>query len=147
MTSEILPNYPVVDFVVGAIADWVKRHRYTVELRKNFANCGPHEIRAIASDLGLTTSDLRELASKGPGAADHLKRMLAALKVNPKALSEIDQRVARDMQRRCITCRVKRRCTHEMAAGTAAKNMHEFCPNAAPLKSLFGGRNPSVAQS
>jgi len=142
--TETLPSYPVVEFVIAAIADWVKDYRYAVGLNKDFANCGSDEVRAIANDLGLTPADLRELASKGPGAADLLKKMLLALKVNPEALSKIDQRVTRDLQRRCITCGEKRRCVHEMAAGTAAKNMHEFCPNAASLEALFGRKEVSL---
>jgi hypothetical protein len=49
----------------------------------------------------------------------------------------IDQRETRDLQRLCITCGDKRRCEYEIAAGTAAKNKHEFCPNAETLDRLF----------
>ena len=132
-----IPNYPVVEMVIGAIADWVKRYRYAVALNDGLAHCGTDEVRTMAKDLGLTPADLRELAGKGPRAADLLKRMLIALKVDPKVLGEIDQRATRDLQRLCITCGDKRRCEHELAAGTAATNMHEFCPNAVSLEALF----------
>ncbi|MBN8965023.1 MAG: hypothetical protein J0H89_06485 [Rhizobiales bacterium] len=66
--------------------------------------------------MAMTLADLRALAMKGPGAADLLKQMLIALKVDPTALSEIDQRLTRDLQRLCITCEEKRRCKHELAA-------------------------------
>lgn len=146
MGDRAMPTYPVVEMVFGAIAAWVKNYRYTIGLNEDLANCGPDEVKAIASDLGMTPADLRELASKGPGAADLLKQMLIALKVDPKALSEIDQRVARDLQRLCITCGTKRRCERELAAGTAVNNMHEFCPNAVSLKTLFRPSASSTAQ-
>lgn len=130
-------NFPVVDMVVSAIADWVKNYRYATGLNDELAHCSADEVKAMANDLGLTTADLRELASKGPGAADLLKRMLIAMKVDPKVLSELDPRVTRDLQRLCTTCGAKRRCEHELAAGTAVKHMHEFCPNAVTLDSLF----------
>jgi hypothetical protein len=147
MADRAGPTYPVVEMVIGAIADWVKNYRYRTGLNEDFANCGPDEVRAIAKDLGMTTADLRELASKGPEAADLLRRMLVALRVDPEALNEIDQRVARDLQHLCITCVAKRRCEHELAAGTAVKNMHEFCPNAVSLKTLFTPNALSPARS
>ena len=147
MADRAMPTYPVVEMVFGAIADWVKNYRYAVCLNEDLANCGPDEVRKIANDLGMTPVDLRELASKGPGAADLLKKMLLALKVDPKALSEIDQHVTRDLQRLCTTCGAKRRCKHELAAGTAVKNMHEFCPNAVSLETLFKSSAISPVQS
>lgn len=144
-----MPSYPVVEMVIGAVADWVQNYRHAIGLSDELANCGPDEVKAMASDLGMTPADLRELASKGPGAADLLKKMLVALNVDPKALNEIDQRVTRDLQRLCINCQTKRRCEHELAAGTAAKNMHEFCPNAVYLEALFkpSGARPAQLQS
>ena len=144
MADRAMPAYPVVDMVIGAIADWVKNYRYTIGLNKEFANCGPDEVRAIANDLSMTPADLRELVSKGPAAADLLRRMLIALKVDPRALNQIDQRVIRDLQRLCITCGEKNRCEHELVAGTATKHMHEFCPNAVSLENLFGNKDASV---
>jgi hypothetical protein len=132
-----MPHYPVVDMVVEAIADWVQKYRQTVGLKDEFAHCSPDDVKAMASELGMTPSDLRTLASQGPTGADLLKKMLVALNVDPKVLNEIDPRITRDLQRSCITCGEKRRCKHELAAGTAARNMHEFCPNAMTLDTLF----------
>jgi hypothetical protein len=136
-----LSNYPVVEMVINAIADWVKNYRFTAGLHDELEACGPDEVRAIAQDIGLTPSDLRELASKGPGAADLLEKMLVALKVDPKILKELDSRLTTDLRRLCITCGHKGRCKHELAAGTAAKNFQEFCPNAVSLETMFKSRD------
>jgi hypothetical protein len=48
--------------------------------------------------------------------------------------------IMRDLQRLCITCAQKKRCGHELAAGTAGENFREFCPNAYTLEALFEGK-------
>jgi hypothetical protein len=42
------------------------------------------------------------------------------------------------LQRICITCGHKAQCSHELAAGTAAKHYRDFCPNAMSIDELFG---------
>ena len=130
-----MPHYPVVEMVIDAISDFVRKYRHTVAPHDELARCTPDDVRTMASDLGLAPSDLRTIASQGPEAADLLKKMLVALKVDPKVLDEIDPRITRDLQRSFIICGEKRRCRHELAAGTAARNMREFCPNAVTLES------------
>jgi hypothetical protein len=85
----------------------------------------------------MSVNELRGLATKGPGAADVLQKMLLALSVDPKALAEADPAVMRDLQRICILCSQKGRCQHELAEGTAAEHFREFCPNAYTLDALF----------
>ena len=80
---------------------------------------------------------LHELVSKGPGAADLLKRMLVALRVDPKVLADIDLLVMRELQWLCITCDNKKRCKRELVQGTAAEHFREFCPNAVSLDELL----------
>jgi hypothetical protein len=138
--------YPVVELVLDGIADWVKQYRQAVDARSEFAHCTPDEVKAMAKDLGMTPSDLRTLADQGPEAADLLKRMLVALKVDPKILGNLDPRISRNLQRSCITCGEKRRCRHELTAGTAVRNMHEYCPNALTLKDIFDAVNSRTAQ-
>jgi hypothetical protein len=147
MADRTVPTYPAVHFVTSAIVGWIKNYRYTTGLNNEFANCGPDEVKAIANDMGMTPAELRALAMNGPGAADLLKKMLIALKVDPTALSEIDQHLTWDLQRLCITCEEKRRCERELTAGTATTNMHEFCPNATALKTFSGHRECSPANS
>jgi hypothetical protein len=132
-----LQQYLVVNMVIEAIADWVNKYR-EARLGNDLDRCSPDEIRTIAKDLGLTPSELSALAAQGPDAAEPLKKMLIALKVDANAFDQIDPRIKSDLQRSCILCGEKRRCRHELAAGTAAKNIHEFCPNAVTIETLFG---------
>jgi hypothetical protein len=131
------PQFPAVKIVVEAVADWIKRYREAIKCEKELARVDPEQIAAMAKDLGITTVQLRELASKGPESTKLLKRLLMALDTDPKRLEQIDPRVARDMLWLCFNCSEKSRCRHELSAGTAAQTFREFCPNAVALDEVF----------
>ena len=80
--DDHLPNYPVTEMVIDTIADWVRKYRNAVGIHNELTHCDAQEVKAIAKDLGLTTADLRKIASKGSDSADLLKRMLGALGVD-----------------------------------------------------------------
>jgi hypothetical protein len=134
------PIYRTLEPILQAIADWVKKYRYAAGLRGELARCGPEEVAQTARELGLSSDELCLLASKGPHAADSLQKMLLALGVDPKKLASQEPIVMRDLQRLCITCGEKKRCKHELAAGTAGGNFREFCPNAYTLEVLLEGK-------
>jgi len=129
-------SHSAVDTVVEAIANWVNKYRAKFSAG-GLDRCTPDEVMQTAKDLGLPASDLRTLATKGPGSADRLRKMLLALHVDPDALTNQDPAVMRDLQRLCTFCSRTRRCDYELAHGTAAAHFHEFCPNAFTLDALF----------
>jgi len=135
------PTYPVVELVLNSIANWVTRYRDAVGHSNELGQCSPDEVRQIAKDLGVPTSELHAIASKGPHAADLVQKMLIALRVDPKAVEKSNPLVMRDLQRLCITCGGKQHCAQELARGTAAEHYHEFCPNALTLDALFKQQN------
>jgi len=108
----------------------------------------PRRFKATVNDLGMTPSDLHTLARLGPEpeAAELFKRMLVALKVDPKILDMLDPRITHDLKQSCITCGEKRRCRHEVLAGTAVRNMHEYCANALRFNDLFEAVNSRNAE-
>lgn len=130
-------SYPAVEMVLGAIADWVNKFRHATGRHDEFGRCDAEEVTRIAHDLGLPRGELRSLASKSPGSADLLQKMLVALQVDAKDLSRREPGVIQDLQRLCVSCSDKNRCVHELAAGTAAAHYHEFCPNAYTLDALL----------
>lgn len=137
-------NYPTVEFLIGAVADWVNKYRRGTGVHKEFQQCGPDEVMQIARDLGVTASELRAIASKDPGGADLLKKLLAALHVEPNQISKANPGVMRDLQRLCVSCADKKRCRNELAAGTAAERFHDYCPNAYTLDALFKEKPAAV---
>jgi len=139
-TSGEKYTYPTLEPILNAIAGWVKRYRYAAGLRNELAYCGPEEVANTARELGVSSDELYRLAKKGPHAADLLQKMLIALGADPKVLAVQDPIAMRDLQRLCIMCNHKKQCRHELAARTAAKNYHDFCPNAFTLDALFKDR-------
>src|SRR6185437_14422637 len=107
-------DYPTIDFVLGAIADWINKYRYMTTLHDEFQRCSPDEVRQIANDLSVPLDQLRSLASKGPEAAALLDKLLIALCVDPEALPKSQPATMRDLQRLCIACREKKRCQREL---------------------------------
>ncbi|MFZ0101534.1 MAG: hypothetical protein WAL49_04530 [Pseudolabrys sp.] len=131
------PQYPTVEFVLEAVAGWINKYRQAGSLHDELGHCSPEDVMEIAKDLGVPVSELRKLATKGPGAADLIKKMLIALRVDPHVLANTNPAVMRDLQRLCVVCSQKGRCEHELAKGTASEHLHEFCPNAFTLNALF----------
>ena len=135
------PHYPTVEFVLDAVAGWINKYRHATGLHDEFGHCSPEDVRQIAKDLGVPASELRKLAAKAPGAADMIKKMLIALRVDPHVLVNTNLAVMRDLQRLCVVCSQKGRCEHELAKGTASEHFHEFCPNAFTLDALLKQKN------
>ena len=138
-------HYPTVEFVLHAIAGWVNKYRQMDGPRDQLEHCSQEEVMQIAKDLGLSVSDLRGLAAKGPKAAETLQKMLLALSVDASKLAQADPAVMRDLQRLCIVCGQKGRCQHELARGTAAKHFREFCPNAYTLDAVLKSKDNYAA--
>ena len=132
-----LPSNPFVEAALEAIADWVTSYRNVVGFNNEVDMCGPDEIMRMAKDIGVTPSQLQELVRKGPDSANLLKRMLVALRVDPKIIADIDPLVMREMQWLCMTCGNKKRCKHELAKGTATEHFHQYCPNAVSIDELL----------
>jgi hypothetical protein len=140
------PAYLTVDFVLSAIADWVNQHRSESRRDSAFGRCSPDEVRQIAKELGISANELREVADKGPRAADLLTKMLVALDLDPAVLAKADPATLRDMQRLCSACEQKGRCEREFAAGKAAAHFHDFCPNAFTIDALLEQTQPPFQQ-
>src|SRR5262249_8576042 len=136
-------HYPTVEFVLDAIAEWINEYRIMRGAQDELGQCTQDDVMSIAKDLGMSVSDLRSLAAKGPGAAHALRKMLLALSVDPQALANTNPAVMRDLQRLCMVCSHKGRCQHELAEGTAAEHFREFCPNAYTLDALLEQKGQS----
>jgi hypothetical protein len=131
-TAE-LSSYPGLEMILDVIASWVKKHRYAVELRREFQRCGADQ---IARDLGITTRELYDSVRNGPAAADELHGVSLALGVDLNALAAADPITLRDLHRSCIVCRHKKQCRNDLAAHATAEKVWNYCPNAAVLGSL-----------
>ena len=130
-------EFPFVGAVVASIADWVNKYRNSTVGESGFRKCGPEEVMAIATDLGIAPRELSSLARMGPESIPLLRKMLAALNIDEQELINKDPLVMRDLQRLCTNCQDQKRCRYELEKGTAAEHFHDFCPNAFTLDALF----------
>jgi hypothetical protein len=130
--------------IFEAIARWVKNYRESFGASRELAQCGPAEVAAMAQDLMISADDLRTLVHKSPDSARLLHRMLTALGVDERKLVARDPMVMRDLERLCVSCSHKRRCAHDLAAGTAAEHFREYCPNAYTLDMLFAEKKAAA---
>lgn len=96
-----------------------------------------YELARMAGELGITRDDLVRLSAEGPHAARLMERMLAMHAVDQSLLDRTDPAVLRDMELHCSLCTEKARCARELAAGTAADNAEDFCPNATTIRALI----------
>ncbi|MBV8744137.1 MAG: hypothetical protein JO134_03730 [Xanthobacteraceae bacterium] len=128
MTPETR-QYPVVEAVIDRFARWLKHRRDIAES----CNCNSEEYARIAQDLNLSTAELNTLVRRGDHASDELPQMMQALRIDADAIRRVEPMVMRDLERVCALCEHKRQCAHELAAGKAAADYTEFCPNADTL--------------
>jgi len=136
------PQYPTIDFLIGAIAGWIKRYRSPHGSYDDLQRCSAEEATKIAKDLALPASELRRLIAKGPNASNAVSEMLCALSIAPDALADSDPTTMKDLQRTCILCARKSRCRKELVEGTAVRNFREFCPNAHTLDAVLSQKKP-----
>lgn len=98
--------------------------------------CCGDEIERIAGDFRMSASELRTIASKGSHAADLLLRRMAALDLDRNEVARTYGPVFQDLQRVCVTCQRRRRCTHDLVRDAAIPAWKDYCPNAATLVAL-----------
>ena len=134
-SRDTQPDYPRVDAAIEAIAGWINKLRLAAGRSEELDKCSPDDVREISKEMGVPVNELRNIIDAGPGGADLLMKMLAALNVDPQILNRYPA-VMRDLQRLCAVCAHKGQCVHELAEGSAAEHFQEFCPNAHTLDAL-----------
>ena len=127
-----IKSYPIVGKLINMFDNWLKHRQEISEMREFDAG----EFARIAHELGVTPDDLDTLVRRGPHAIEGLPKLLTALGIDEKALARTLPLVLRDMERVCAYCQQKRRCDHDIAAGTSGQHYEEYCDNAATIKSL-----------
>lgn len=135
----------LVETASKAIANWVNVYRNALGLCDEFGTCDPNDVVRMASEIGVTPGQIAALAARNADA-NLLKEMLTALKVDPKALSEMDPLMRRELQWLCLTCPDKERCRRELEQDTAAGHFHDFCPNAISLDEIVEAEDQSSSQ-
>ncbi len=122
---------PMIDRLRQWWRNWRANSRFS-----ELACCGEYEIERIARDLGMPVSELREVANRGPDAADLLLRRMAALNLNKDEVAAIVPGTFQDLQRLCTLCESHRQCARDLKRDPDERAWEDYCPNVAMLKVL-----------
>src|SRR5262245_37135713 len=130
-------TWPFIQNVVVPLADWWRRHAY---IRRNLSSLdafAPAEMERLAQDVGMTSADLRSLATRCSDAAGLLERRLSALGLNSAQLHRDRPAELRDMERLCTLCASKGRCARDLSADPGNPVWRNYCPNEQSLAELM----------
>jgi hypothetical protein len=122
--------------LIKAVSQWWRELTRRGSARFELRCCGEEEVERMAKDIGLSSSELRRLASLGPDSADLLLRRMAALDLDRNEVSQTEPRTFQDLQRVCTMCNHHRRCRGDLARDVDDPAWHDYCPNASTLMAL-----------
>jgi hypothetical protein len=129
--------------LLARLADWWRTLRQEhADLER--LRAGGNGIEAVARDVGLSVSELCDVARKGRGASDLLRRRLSALGINAKRLTRAQPAVIRDLEKVCSLCGSKHRCAHDLANEPADPRWRKYCPNAQTIDALEDAREDHI---
>ena len=116
-------------------SDWVKRRRAVSELSE--LKCyAEEEIERIAKDVGVSSTAIHKLVSRGSDAANLLLHRMAVLNLDRNEVSRTEPQVFQELNRNCALCDSRRRCMRDLARDSNDPVWEEYCPNAATLLAL-----------
>ena len=116
-----------------AIWQWC---RGQTDSRSSFGYCGEESVERMAHDLGISTSELRQLASHGPESADFLLKRMAALDLDKNEVARTEPATFQDLRRVCTMCNCHRRCARDLARDPLDPVWKDYCPNTQTLTAL-----------
>jgi hypothetical protein len=119
--------------VLARMLDWLKCYSARQQEMRRLTR---GDLALMASDLGLTEADLRDVM---PRTADNhalMERMLQARGLDPVTVRHGFAVLMRDLELICTRCPDTARCRRELDAGTAALHCHEYCVNADTIDDL-----------
>src|SRR5262245_298354 len=94
------------------------------------------ELERIAGDLGMRGPDLKELAARGPHAADQLHERMHLLGLTRADVERLAHGLMRDMERTCARCDHKGNCKKDLVTHPQDPSWGGYCPNAPALTAV-----------
>jgi hypothetical protein len=126
--SQAMERDPVSTghLLLARLRDWWQR-------RSELDTMDPGELARMARDLGTTGQELKDLAARGPDAADLLHDRMRVLGLTRADVDRVVHGLIRDMERTCTRCDQKRVCEKDLAARPEDAAWGGYCPNAVAL--------------
>jgi hypothetical protein len=111
---------------LARLRDWWQSHteRDTMD---------PDELERMASDLGMTGRELKDLAARGPDAAHLLHERMRVLDLTKADVQRVALGLMRDLERTCACCSEKGVCQRDLATPPDDAVWAGYCPNAVAL--------------
>lgn len=139
LASTPTKAHPAYNSVVALFREWARKRRLIRQRRQRLDALDNNEIAHIARDVGLSPSDLRQMAQFGPDAAKLVLDRMAVLHLDADALAKCDPSTMHDLQRLCTSCASKRRCQRDLLLVPGDQNWRHYCPNVGTLDALQSG--------
>jgi hypothetical protein len=124
MTSHV-----AVEALLTRVRDWWRR-------QDELSGVDPKELGRVAADLGMSTNALKDLAARGPDAANLLYERMHALGISRADVDSAANGLMRDLQRTCACCNEKGTCEKDLSKRPDDPVWKSYCPNAVTLDSL-----------
>jgi hypothetical protein len=123
-----IESTPMLDFM-SRLREWWSR-------RDELATIDRCELQRIAGDLGMSADELKELAARGPHAADELRERVHLLGITTTDVERVAHGLTWDLQRVCAHCNQKEKCRTDLARGPNVTSWAGYCPNASALTAI-----------
>jgi hypothetical protein len=94
------------------------------------------ELARLAGDLGMSGGELKDLAARGPHAADQLRERMRLLGFTRADVERVAHGLMWDLERTCAHCSEKAACRRDLAAHPDDASWGGYCPNAAALTAV-----------
>jgi hypothetical protein len=112
--------------VLARLRTWWQR-------RDELDRMDPQELGRIASDVAVSVPELKDMAARGPHAADLLHERMRALGLSKLDVERIAPGLMRDLERTCSCCHEKGVCRNDLATAPDDPAWAGYCPNAEGL--------------
>ncbi len=122
--------------LLGRLFDWVKAR---VHRDDDLYALTRGDLAMMASDLGISESDLRDVLPKAADNSLLMDEMMIARGLDPDRVRRSCGGLARDLELTCVRCGSVARCRSDLAQGVAAERCHEYCGNAEVFDELLAG--------
>jgi hypothetical protein len=94
------------------------------------------ELERIAGDLGMSAGELKDLAARGPHAADRLHERMRLLGLTRADVDRLAHGLMWDLERTCARCNQNGRCEKDLATRPHDASWGGYCPNAVALTAV-----------
>lgn len=103
---------------------------------RDLADLSDREVEHIATDIGVSTTDLYRLARSDSRGAELLARRMAALDLDCQEVARLMPETLHDLQRLCTFCSRRKSCARDLGRDPFDPKWKDYCPNVATVLAL-----------